>query len=194
MSDGNTEIAQLFLRHATGRSRYDRDLAERAIRQLPDDKYHASTDPSSNSVGVLMKHVGGNLTSRFTDFLTIDGEKPWRDRDGEFALAQATPADLWSAWDEGWSAYFNTLDSLTAEDLAKTVLIRGMPHTVIESILRSMTHVAYHIGQIVLTCRQLVGEDRWQTLTVARGESRAYNQRVWGDDSLKPTGDAETDR
>ncbi|MBX2851602.1 MAG: DUF1572 domain-containing protein [Phycisphaeraceae bacterium] len=194
MSENNSEFAEQFLRYAIERSRYDRDLAERAIRQLPEDKYVAVTGCSLNSIGVLMKHVGGNLKSRFTDFLTTDGEKPWRDRDSEFILVDETPENLWRIWDEGWSAYFHTLNALQVEDLAKTVLIRGMPHDVIEAILRSMTHIGYHVGQIVMVSRQLVGEADWQVLTVKRGGTKAYNQRVWGDESLKPTGDATTDR
>jgi len=177
----------MFLRHAAGRAQYDRGLAEGAIRQLPEDRLGHATDPTANPVGVLMKHIGGNLKSRWTDFLTTDGEKPWRNRDTEFDIKGMTPKQIWAVWNDGWSAYLTTLASLTPDDLTKSVTIRGQKHDVIEAVLRTMTHVGYHVGQIVMTCRAQIDEADWQTLTIARGGSAAYNQQAWGDDELKPT-------
>lgn len=122
-----------------------------------------------------MKHVGGNLLSRWTDFLTTDGEKPWRHRDSEFIDDFTDRAAILAHWERGWTCVFDSLAGLTPGDLTKTVHIRGEPHSVVLAIERSLAHVAYHAGQIVLTARLLAG-DRWTTLTVPRGGSRAFNE------------------
>jgi hypothetical protein len=128
--------------------------------------------------------VAGNLLSRWTDFLTADGEKPWRNRDDEFVDSLRTRDEFTAYWNSGWQRLFDTLDGLSAADLCKTVTIRGEPHTVPLAIQRSLTHCAYHVGQIVLIARILAGEN-WTTITIPRGASAAFNQRVWATDSFR---------
>jgi hypothetical protein len=127
-----------------------------------------------------MKHMAGNMRSRWTDFLTSDGEKPWRNREEEFADDIGSREQLETLWEEGWSVLFETLLSLAEVDLSRVVEIRGKPHTVARAISRQLGHYAYHVGQIMLIARILAGE-RWTMLTIPRGESGNYNQRVWGD-------------
>jgi hypothetical protein len=126
-----------------------------------------------------MKHVAGNLRSRWTDFLTTDGEKPDRNRDDEFIDTFASRAELLECWDSGWKRLFDTLNSLQPDDLAKTVHIRGEPHTVLLAAQRSLGHTCYHIGQIVQLARVLAG-DNWNTLTIPRGGSQQHNETNWG--------------
>jgi uncharacterized damage-inducible protein DinB len=154
-------------------------LADRAIEQLPDDALHAALDEHTNSIAVIMKHVAGNLASRWTDFLTTDGEKPWRNRDDEFVDTFRSPAELLESWERGWTVLFAALKSLTPEDMAKTVTIRGEPHTVPLALARSLGHTCYHIGQIVQLARHYAGE-KWTTLTIPRGGSEQFNQANWG--------------
>ena len=150
-------------------------MAERAIAQVPESRWFERLDPEANSVALVMKHVAGNLRSRWTDFLTTDGEKPDRHRDTEF---EATPgedaASMRARWDAGWATLFATLDSLTPADLARTVKIRGEPHTVAQAIQRQLTHYAYHVGQIVLLAKHEAGP-AWKTLSIARGKSLDYD-------------------
>src|SRR5438309_3316235 len=117
-------------------------LADRAVQQVPDDKLHAGLDANTNSIAVIMKHVAGNLASRWTDFLTTDGEKPWRNRDDEFVDTFAGRAELLAAWERGWACLFRTLRGLKREDLGKTVTIRGEPHSVALALARSLGHTA----------------------------------------------------
>jgi hypothetical protein len=154
-------------------------LADRAIEQIADDKLHVALDPHTNSIAVIMKHVAGNLISRWTDFLTTDGEKPWRNRDDEFVDAFQTRAQILECWEQGWNVLLQTLRSLTSDDLAKTVTIRGEEHTVPLALARSLGHTCYHIGQIVQVARIHAGDD-WNTLTIPRGGSQQFNQAHWG--------------
>jgi hypothetical protein len=126
-----------------------------------------------------MKHVAGNLLSRWTDFLTADGEKPWRNRDDEFVDSFADRRELLDYWERGWDRLFEALAALTPGDLGKTVLIRGQPHSVPLAIHRSLAHCGYHVGQIILIARVLAG-DNWETITIPRGASTTFNQAVWG--------------
>jgi len=167
-----------LLRSARAKFAAQKDLAERAFRQLPAERLHIALSPETNSIAVIMKHLAGNMRSRWTEFLTSDGEKAWRDRDTEFVDDFAAHDALIACWEGGWSCLFAALDGLTPGDLARTVLIRGQPHTVIEAIHRQLDHYGYHVGQIVLIARVLAGDD-WQVLTVPRGGSKAYNARVW---------------
>jgi hypothetical protein len=153
--------------------------ADKAIAQLPDDKLHVALDPNTNSIAVIMKHVAGNLLSRWTDFLTADGEKSWRNRDGEFTDTFANRNEVISYWDSGWQRVIESLQALSVEDLSKTVAIRGEPHSVPLAIERSLAHSGYHVGQIVLIARILAG-DHWTTITIPRGASATFNQKVWG--------------
>ena len=152
-------------------------LAERAIAQLSDEKLGEPLDGNTNSVAVIMKHMAGNMLSRWTDLLTSDGEKPWRDRDGEFVDAFTSREEIQEFWERGWKCLFETLSTLGGEDLNRIVRVRGREYTVIRAIERQMSHYGYHVGQIVLTAR-LLAKENWQTLTVPRGGSKEFNQRM----------------
>jgi len=146
-------------------------LGENAVIQLPEAQL-ADAAGSSNSIATIVWHLAGNLTSRFTDFLTSDGEKPWRDRDSEFLARQVKRAELQAKWEDGWRVLFAALSALTDADLAKTVTIRGQPHTVAEALHRSLAHTSYHVGQIVFVAKALRGAD-WRYLTIPPGQSRS---------------------
>jgi hypothetical protein len=161
---------------ATAYARY-RDLAERALAQVEDDDLHTRVDADGNSLDVLVRHVGGNLRSRFTDFLTTDGEKPWRQRDGEFEERRATRDEMLAIWTTGWDTLEAVLALLTDDDLQREVTIRTRALTVEAALLRSYGHTAYHVGQIVQLARAHVGAE-WGSLSVPRGESEAYNRRM----------------
>ncbi len=163
--------------------------ADKAVAQLPDDRLRIALDPNTNSIAVVMKHVAGNLRSRWDDFLDTDGEKPSRDRDAEFVDTFADRAEILAWWEAGWDTLFRTLESLTSEDLGRTVLIRGEPHTVPLAIQRSLAHTSYHVGQIMLIARILGGDD-WNTITIPRGSSAAFNQKVWSGSSYRDAGQA----
>ena len=156
-----------------------KQLAERAMSQVSDDNLHRSLNPETNSIAVIAKHIAGNLKSRWTDFLTTDGEKPWRDRDDEFVDTFANRNELLQHWESGWQALFETLNTLQPDDFTKTVEIRGEPHTVSLAATRSLAHTAYHIGQIIQIARILAG-DTWETLTIPRGQSEQFNDDQWG--------------
>lgn len=161
-------------------------LVDRAVEQVPDDKLHVALDENTNSIAVIMKHVAGNLISRWTDFLTTDGEKPDRNRDGEFVDTFRSREELLDYWERGWNCLLTTLNSLKAEDLGKTVTIRGEPHSVPLALERSLAHTCYHIGQIVQVARIHAGE-QWNTLTIPRGGSQQFNQAKWGDAAKRPS-------
>ena len=156
--------------------RRTKELCDRAMAQVNDTDFRAAPDPATNPIAMIVKHVAGNQRSRWTDFLTTDGEKPDRNRDSEFVLDAAdTRGALLECWERGWKILFDTLASLEDRDLDTTVTIRGEPHTVYQAIHRQLTHYAYHAGQIVLLARHYAG-DRWTTLSVARGASPAFNR------------------
>lgn len=159
------------------RSKYElyKELAEKAIAQVKKKDLAVALGPEQNSIAILVWHLSGNLSSRFTDFLDSDGEKPWRHRDEEFEERRVGRKELLSKWEEGFGVLFAALDSLEASDLERTVTIRGKELTVCEALLRSLTHLAYHVGQIVQLARHLAGED-WESLSIPRGGSAEYNQ------------------
>lgn len=157
--------------------RYYKKIAERAIEQVTDQQLFASLDPESNSIAIIVKHMTGNMRSRWTDFLTTDGEKPNRDRDTEFEQPPATREALMQAWEEGWALVFSALEPLKEEDLTRTITIRGEAHSVMQAINRQVAHYSLHIGQIVLLAKHL-GHDHWQSLSVPRNRSAEFNQRV----------------
>ncbi|HEX2639126.1 MAG TPA: DUF1572 family protein [Pyrinomonadaceae bacterium] len=150
-------------------------LAERAIEQVRDEEFFAAIDAEANSIGVVVKHIAGNLVSRWTDFLTSDGEKPNRNRDTEFEMIGDTRESLMEYWERGWKTLFDSLEPLTAEDFSRTVTIRGEPHTVVEAVNRQLTHYAYHIGQIVLLAKHFKSSD-WKTLSVPKNKSAEFNK------------------
>lgn len=152
-----------------------KQLAEGAVAQLSDGELFVAIDAEANSVAVIIKHLAGNMRSRWTDFLTTDGEKSDRDRDSEFVLDEQTSrADVLGWWEDGWRVLFGAIEPLRAEDLMRRVPIRGEPHTVVEAINRNVTHAAYHVGQIVFLSKHLKSSD-WQTLSIARGQSEKFN-------------------
>src|SRR6516162_7440979 len=173
------EISTVFMAAIINAFEANKRLADRAIEQLPDDKLRIALDPNTNCIAVIMKHVAGNLLSRWTDFLTTDGEKHWRNRDDEFVDTFTAREELIAYWESGWQRLFDLLAGLKADDLGWTVTIRGEPHSVPLAIQRSLAHCGYHVGQIILIARILAGE-HWTTITIPRGASAGYNQRVWG--------------
>jgi len=153
---------------------YYKTLGERTIVQLDDAALHWQYNEESNSIAVIIKHLWGNMLSRWTDFLNSDGEKSWRKRDEEFENELPDRTTLMARWEEGWICLFEALDSLTQEDLDHIVYIRNEGHTVMEAINRQLAHYAYHVGQIVFIGKMVRNED-WQTLSIARNRSGAYN-------------------
>lgn len=148
-------------------------LGERALRQVRPEELHARND-EGNSVAIIVWHVAGNLESKFTDLLTTDGEKPWRNRDSEFEARDVSPAEVTGKWERGWRVLLGALAELTDDDLAAPITIRGVPFRVDEALLRSLAHLAYHVGQIVLLARSFRGDD-WEYLSIPPGQSEAYN-------------------
>jgi hypothetical protein len=152
-------------------------LGDRAIAQCPDAKLTVPPDTDSNSVAILVKHMSGNMRSRWTDFLTTDGEKPDRNRDTEFEDPPATRAEVLAAWERGWAVVFSALASLTEADLARTITIRGEKHSVMQAINRQVAHYAYHTGQIVFLAKHYAGAS-WTTLSVPKKQSAQFNADV----------------
>ena len=173
------DLTSSFITGAIASFQANKGWADKAIAQLPDDKLHIALDANTNSIAVIMKHVAGNLLSRWTDFLTTDGEKPDRDRDSEFFDTFGSRAELLEYWERGWARLFTTLRGLTMADLERTVTIRGEPHSVPLAVERSLGHACYHIGQIVQLARHFAGAD-WQTLTIPKGGSDQFNKENWG--------------
>src|SRR5271168_4382103 len=149
-------------------------MGEAALAQLEEKDFFMALDPESNSIATLVRHVAGNARSRFTDFLTSDGEKPDRFRDREFEVsASTTRAEVFEWWEQGWVHVFSALDTLTPEDMQRTVTIRQEPHTVMQALNRALAHYAQHIGQIVFLAKHLRSA-QWQTLSIPRGKSESY--------------------
>jgi Protein of unknown function (DUF1572) len=171
----NGELATHYLADALKVFRNYKQLGERAFAQLSDEELFVAIDAEANSVAVIVKHLAGNMRSRWTDFLTSDGEKPDRDRDSEFVLdGQTSRADVMRWWEDGWRVLFGAIEPLRPEDLLRRVPIRGEPHTVVEAINRQLAHYAQHVGQIVFLAKHLRSSD-WQTLSIARGQSGQFN-------------------
>lgn len=152
-------------------------LGDKAIAQLSDEELHVRIDTESNSVAILMRHLAGNMRSRWTDFLATDGEKPDRFRDREFEDVRLTRAELLAEWEDGWGRVFEALDPLTDADLQRTVFIRAEPHTVYKAISRQVAHYAGHVYQILLLGKHLKGA-AWTSLSVPRGQSEEFNRRM----------------
>ena len=157
--------------------RYYKKLAERAMQQVSDEHLFTNLDAESNSIAIIVKHMTGNMRSRWTDFLTTDGEKPTRNRDSEFIDPPATRAALLTDWEDGWSLVFSTLESLGESDLTRTVTIRGEAHSVMQAINRQVAHYPHHVGQIVMLAKHFAC-DHWQSLSVPRNKSAEFNRRV----------------
>lgn len=157
--------------------RYYKRLAESAIAQVADDQLYIALDGDANSIAVTVKHIAGNMRSRWTDFLTSDGEKPDRNRDSEFVEPPASREALMHIWDDGWALVFAALEPLTDADLTRTITIRGENHSVMQAMNRQMAHYSYHIGQVVLLAKHFAAE-RWRSLTIPRNRSADFNRRV----------------
>lgn len=155
-----------------------RTQSERAMEQLSEDQFFHQIDPETNSIAILVKHIAGNMRSRWSDFLHSDGEKPDRNRDSEFVIGPAdTREDLMRRWHTGWKLVFDTLHGLTDDDLGKMTYIRTKPVQAMGAIIRQVTHYAHHAGQIVMLAKHLKGQD-WKTLSIARGRSEVFNQEM----------------
>lgn len=164
-----------YLSGAISELRKYRRLAEAALRQVPEGQLFTTIGPESNSIAVVMKHIAGNMRSRWTDFLSSDGEKTTRERDSEFEIGPADDAaSIRRMWDEGWELLFAALEPLSEADVSRTITIRGEPHTVMEAIQRQLTHYAYHIGQIVFLARHAAG-GHWHSLSIPRGQSKSFD-------------------
>ena len=169
-------ITQHYLDDTRASFRAYKKLADKALAQLKDEEYFITLDEESNSVAVVMKHMAGNMISRWTDFLTTDGEKPDRNRDMEFVIEpRTTKAELIAYWERGWDCLNNTMAQLQADDFDKKVTIRGEPHTIVQAINRQMTHYAYHIGQIVFLAKHF-RSNAWQSLSIPRNRSAGFNE------------------
>ncbi len=166
-------IGEEFLDQSRKVFRSQKDLADKAIKQLTDADLLWQPDTETNSIAINMKHLAGNMISRWTDFLITDGEKPDRHRDGEFIISENDIKGLHEYWERGYSVFFNSLDSLSEDDLLKTVTIRNEPHSVIQAIQRQVSHYGYHVGQIVGLAKQIKVAD-WKTLTIPRGKSEEF--------------------
>jgi hypothetical protein len=171
-------LGDAFLTDVRQRFEGVKKSVERAAAQVSDEQFFAPLDEDENSIALLMKHMSGNLESRFSDFLTSDGEKPSRDRDGEFVREPGDTRETIAArWERGWSALWGALDSLDARDLLKTVRIRGEPHTVVQALLRQVAHQSQHAGQAVMLAKHHAGP-RWETLSIPRGKSKEFEARM----------------
>ena len=166
-----------YIEDALAIFRQYKTLGERAMHQVPDAQLFASLDDESNSIAIIVKHLAGNMRSRWTDFLTTDGEKPSRNRDSEFVNPPATREALMRDWEEGWACVFAAIEPLTNADMGRIVTIRGEAHSVMQAINRQLAHYPMHIGQVVLLAKYFAGE-RWQTLSVPRNKSAEFNRKV----------------
>jgi hypothetical protein len=171
------EFTTSYLTDAIAIFRHYKKLAEGAMAQVTDAQLTAALDTEANSIAILVKHLGGNMRSRWTDFLTSDGEKPDRNRDAEFEAPASSRMELMRQWEAGWAALFPALESLTDEQLSQTVRIRGEAHSVMQAIQRQVAHISYHVGQIVLLSKHFQC-DSWTPLSVPRGQSQEFNRKV----------------
>lgn len=171
------EFTTSYLKDSLSLFRYYKSLSERAMAQVSDEDLFTTLDGESNSITIVVKHMAGNMVSRWTDFLTSDGEKPTRNRDSEFVDPPATRESLLQLWNESWDVLFRALEPLTDPDLNRTVKIRGEAHSVMQAINRQLAHYAYHSGQIVLLAKHF-SHNRWQSLTIPRNRSTEFNTRV----------------
>jgi hypothetical protein len=171
------EFTTSYLKDSIELFRYYKGLGERAMAQVPDEAFATTLDVESNSIATIVKHLAGNMRSRWSDFLTTDGEKPDRQRDTEFKTPPKTRAEVMDLWKAGWKYVFEALTPLTDNDLQRTVRIRTEPHSVMQAINRQVAHYSYHVGQIVYLAKHLAG-DRWTALTIPRGKSADFAARV----------------
>ena len=171
------EFTTSCLKDSVDLLRFYKRLGDGAMSQVPDEGLFATLDNESNSIATIVKHLAGNMRSRWTDFLASDGEKPDRDRDSEFEAPPKTRAEVLALWESGWQLTLEAVSRLTDADLSRTALIRGEAHSVMQTIHRQVAHYSYHIGQIVYFAKHFAGPD-WNALTIPRRKSAEYNARV----------------
>jgi hypothetical protein len=169
-----SDIGENYLESTRKLFSYYKSLGDTVIARLNDEQLHWQYNEASNSIAMVVKHIAGNSISRWTDFLITDGEKPWRDRDNEFESTITTKEELILLWNKGWDCLFTAIDSLTQADLLTIVYIRNEIHTVIEAINRQLTHLPYHIGQMVFIAKLILDSD-WESLTIPKGQSTTFN-------------------
>jgi hypothetical protein len=172
-----TDLAAHYLDEARRQFRGYKRLGEGAMAQLKDEDFFVMLDPEANSIAILVKHLAGNMRSRFTDFLTSDGEKPDRHRDQEFEMSAVSRADVMRWWEEGWARVFSAIESLRPDDLMRTVTIRSEPHTVLQAINRQLAHYAMHVGQVVFLAKHLRSNE-WKSLSIPKGKSEELNRKL----------------
>jgi hypothetical protein len=174
------ELSTSYLRDSIGLFHYYKKLAERAMAQCPDECLFVTLDAESNSIAIIVKHMSGNMRSRWRDFLTTDGEKPDRNRDTEFETPPASRTELIEMWERGWKYLFDALEPLSEADLTRTVTIRTEPHSVMQAINRQVAHYAHHVGQILFLAKHLTftKTGKWESLSVPRGKSAEINAQV----------------
>ena len=164
-----------FLSSCTKQFQYYKDLGNKTFEQIPEEKLLWKCSEESNSIATIVKHMHGNMMSRWTDFLTTDGEKEWRKRDEEFDNDIKSKEELLAKWNEGWDCLFHAINQLTEEDLEKEIYIRNMGHSVTEALNRQLAHYPYHVGQIVFIGK-MIADKKWNSLSIAKGASKEYNQ------------------
>lgn len=170
-------IEQTFLQSALKEFRDYKALGDKTFAQLNEKDFHFQPNEECISIAIIIQHLRGNMLSRWTNFLSEDGEKQWRQRDDEFEIHSFNREQLLKLWEEGWQLVLNTIESLKEEDLAKTIFIRSKPHSVVAAINRQLTHYASHVGQIILLGKIIKGKN-WQTLSIPRGQSPAFNSKM----------------
>ena len=174
------QLSTSYLQDSIGLFHYYKKLGDRAMAQCPDEALFVTLDAESNSIAIIVKHLAGNMRSRWLNFLTTDGEKPDRNRDTEFETPPATRAELMEMWERGWKYLFDALEPLTEADLTRTVTIRTEPHSVMQAINRQVAHYAHHVGQILFLAKHLTFSKtgKWESLSVPRGKSADMNAKV----------------
>ena len=177
-------LAKTFLETAISRLKYYKELGDKSFEQLNEWDFHYQPNDESNSIAVIIQHMAGNMLSRWTNFLTEDGEKEWRQRDAEFENGKQNKEELISLWEKGWECFLGTLQSLKKKDLKKTVTIRQKPLSVVDAINRQMAHYPYHIGQIIYIAK-IIKSKSWKNLSIPRGGSEAYNSGAGTKDPAK---------
>lgn len=170
-------IETIFLESVIKRFKEYKILGEKTFDQLNDEEMHFQPNEESNSIAIIIQHMHGNMLSRWTNFLSEDGEKEWRKRDDEFELHQFSKQQLIEKWNEGWKVFLDTLESLTLNDLSKTITIRSQPLNVVDAINRQMAHYSYHVGQIVYLGRW-IKQSEWKSLSIPKNKSKEFNQKM----------------
>jgi hypothetical protein len=177
-------MATSYLSSVTKQFEYYKLLAEKAMGQLPDEALFWQYNEESNSIAVILNHMVGNMLSRFTDFLTTDGEKPWRDRDAEFEYKFSSRDEVMGYWNKGWNCLLGTLSTLRDDNLEDVIYIRNDGHTVIEALNRQLAHYSYHIGQIVYIAK-MVSNEKWESLSIPRNKSKDFNTTKFSQEKAK---------